>query len=176
MQILVATDFSALAADAVHVAAEYARRFDARLHVVHVAWPEPGPDTHAKVERIAAAHAPAVGSVRVGLVPAAEIVHYAEDHDIDLIVVGTHGRTGFTRALVGSVAERVVRTARCPVLTVPRARRAGAPRVAVEPAGTMLRHCVVCGRESEDLICETCRAHVRGEVLEARRREEKAGR
>lgn len=60
--------------------------------------------------------------------PAACIVEYAEGHDIDLIVMGTHGRGGMSHLLMGSVAERVVRTAPCPVLTVrePRARAAAA--------------------------------------------------
>jgi nucleotide-binding universal stress UspA family protein len=50
--------------------------------------------------------------------PAMSIVEYAEGHDIDLIVMGTHGRGGMSHLLMGSVAERVVRTAPCPVLTV----------------------------------------------------------
>jgi nucleotide-binding universal stress UspA family protein len=50
--------------------------------------------------------------------PAAEIVAHARDNAIDLVVVGTHGRTGLTHAIMGSVAERVVRKAPCPVLTV----------------------------------------------------------
>jgi nucleotide-binding universal stress UspA family protein len=50
--------------------------------------------------------------------PAAAIVEYAEEEDVDLIVIGTHGRGGVAHLLLGSVAERVVRTAPCPVLTV----------------------------------------------------------
>ena len=50
-------------------------------------------------------------------VPAMEIVRYAKDKGCDLIVMGTHGRTGITHALMGSIAEKVVRTASCPVLT-----------------------------------------------------------
>jgi nucleotide-binding universal stress UspA family protein len=50
--------------------------------------------------------------------PFVEIVRYAREHDIDLIVVGSHGRSGLAHALMGSVAERVVRKASCPVLTV----------------------------------------------------------
>ena len=50
--------------------------------------------------------------------PAGSIVEYAGGHDIDLIVMGTHGRGGMSHLLMGSVAERVVRTAACPVLTV----------------------------------------------------------
>lgn len=54
--------------------------------------------------------------------PATSIVEYAGGHDIDLIVMGTHGRGGMSHLLMGSVAERVVRTAPCPVLTVREAR------------------------------------------------------
>jgi nucleotide-binding universal stress UspA family protein len=52
--------------------------------------------------------------------PAAEILSYAEKHGVDVIVMGTHGRTGALRLLMGSVAEKVVRSARCAVLTVKR--------------------------------------------------------
>lgn len=57
------------------------------------------------------------GAVTVGL-PADEITSYAEDHDADLVVVGTHGRSGLERLILGSVTERVVRTSETPVLAV----------------------------------------------------------
>jgi nucleotide-binding universal stress UspA family protein len=47
---------------------------------------------------------------------------YARDHDIDLIVMGTHGRSGLAHLVMGSVAERVVREAPCPVLTIKQSR------------------------------------------------------
>jgi nucleotide-binding universal stress UspA family protein len=50
--------------------------------------------------------------------PARQIIAYARTHDIDLIVMGTHGRCGFAHAMLGSVAERTIRSAPCPVLTV----------------------------------------------------------
>lgn len=50
--------------------------------------------------------------------PASEIVEYAESEDCDIVVMGTHGRSGVNRLLLGSVAERVVRTSRVPVLTI----------------------------------------------------------
>jgi nucleotide-binding universal stress UspA family protein len=50
--------------------------------------------------------------------PATAIVRFAEDEDIDIIVMGTHGRTGLSRLLMGSVAESVVGRAKCPVLTL----------------------------------------------------------
>lgn len=51
-------------------------------------------------------------------VPFLEIVKTAKEKDVDLIVMGTHGRTGLAHALIGSVAEKVVHHARCPVLTI----------------------------------------------------------
>ena len=51
--------------------------------------------------------------------PGKEIVRYADEHDCDVIVMGTHGRSGFDRLLLGSVAERVVRSSNVPVLTIP---------------------------------------------------------
>jgi len=62
--------------------------------------------------------------------PAGSIVEYAGAHDIDLIVMGTHGRGGMSHLLMGSVAERVVRTAPCPVLTVREARTQAAAAAA----------------------------------------------
>lgn len=64
------------------------------------------------------AGAPRVATVKCVGEPAIEVVEYAKETRQDLLVVGTHGRTGLRHALVGSVAERVVRRAGCPVLTV----------------------------------------------------------
>lgn len=52
--------------------------------------------------------------------PATEIAKYAEEHNTDLIVLPSHGRTGLARIMIGSVAERVVRLAHCPVLVIRR--------------------------------------------------------
>ena len=51
--------------------------------------------------------------------PHEEITKFADEMDVDLVIMGTHGRTGLAHLLVGSVAERVVRTSKVPVLTVP---------------------------------------------------------
>src|SRR5262245_16766353 len=63
-----------------------------------------------------------VRAVRLG-VPWQEICRYAESEQIDLIIIGTHGYTGVRHVLIGSVAERVVRHAHCPVLTVKASER-----------------------------------------------------
>jgi len=75
-------------------------------------------------------------AVREGHV-AAEILEQVETTKTDLIVVGTHGRSGFQRLLLGSVAERILREARCPVMTVPR-------RLDAVPAGPVLYQRVLC--------------------------------
>jgi nucleotide-binding universal stress UspA family protein len=89
----------------------------ARLHILHVL-------THADVEvtrllgDVKALAGPDVAVTVASVVgdPAHAIVRYARDHAVDLIVIGTHGRSGFSRALLGSVADRVLRAAACPVL------------------------------------------------------------
>jgi Universal stress protein family len=102
-------------------------------------------------------------------------VDYARRNTVDLVVLGTHGRTGVSRAVLGSVAEAVIRRARCRVLTVP----ATLPPAAVPPEDVeeTTAFCAVCRAVSrDDLICETCRAKIRGEALERKLREERAGR
>jgi nucleotide-binding universal stress UspA family protein len=84
-------------------------------------------DAEARVEegvKAAAARGIGVaGRVLVGL-PFQTIIEAARAADVDLIVMGTHGRTGFSHLLLGSVAERVVRHAPCPVLVVRERERA----------------------------------------------------
>jgi nucleotide-binding universal stress UspA family protein len=143
-------------------AADLARRFGARLHVVHVVPPvtDPGPP-EALSEAVGdlGANLDCVTAIVFGR-PAREIVSYASRHDIDMIVLGTHGRTGVSRAVLGSVSEAVVRRARCPVLTVP-ATMAGDE----EPseARVLNEACVACGAPSDDLICPSCRSIIRGD-------------
>lgn len=181
-QILVATDFSDRATAALHVAVDYARRLHARLHVLHVLASEEYEVTRLLADAAAEAGPDVpVTIASTGGDPAEEIVRYARRHPIDLIVVGTHGRTGVSRLILGSVAERVVRTASCPVLTVPAPRSTATVREALgmpeEPhAAPAPRRCLVCATPSPDLICEPCRAHIRGEALERKHREERAGR
>jgi universal stress protein A len=139
--ILVATDFS----DASQAALEYARglaeKFGASLHVLHVledlaahAWTTEVyvaalPGVHEEMERQAQERLATLftederGRFRVRTAlrlgsPFVEIIRYARDEHADLIVMGTHGRGAIAHMLLGSVAERVVRKAACPVLTV----------------------------------------------------------
>jgi nucleotide-binding universal stress UspA family protein len=138
--ILVATDFGESAAVALAYGRDLARTFDAKLHVAHMVEnvmlrysPEVGlsvPDLQTNLEAAARRDLAALitdddrktlrieGVVQSCLSVADAVVDYAKTNAIDLIITGTHGRGAVKRFLLGSVAERVVRTAPCPVLTV----------------------------------------------------------
>lgn len=138
--ILVATDFGDASAAALAYGRELARTFDATLHVLHVAddvymrlggdayvgvLPELQKDIEASANRqlddllVSNDARPVVKrAVVTSAATAVAIVQYARDLGIDLIIVGTRGRGAMAHLLMGSVAERVVRTANCPVLTV----------------------------------------------------------
>lgn len=139
-RILVPTDFSAGSEAAWRAAQRLAGALGAELVLVHVFVETPlffeGPFAGERVREVYAsarawvqeqldkwtADARATGrTVRAALrtgVPYQEIVAAARDERADLIVLGTHGRGGLDRALLGSVADRVIRTAPCPVMTV----------------------------------------------------------
>ncbi|HEY8505975.1 MAG TPA: universal stress protein [Gemmataceae bacterium] len=131
--ILYPTDFSEPARAAFDLACSLARDHGARLVVLHV---YPPPRAHGDIIDFRAPDGP-VESLRAQLHevrppepgpeveyrleegdPAAVILRVAAERGCDLIVMGTHGRTGLWRVLLGSVAERVLRDAPCPVLTV----------------------------------------------------------
>ena len=140
--VLVATDFSGPSETAVNYARAMARSFGASLHVVHVFEPLwitsadvvgggvalstmiQGLEETARKQLDATVgeddrrelHAKAVMITSES--PAREIANYANEQKMDLVVIGTHGRSGLSRLLIGSVAEKVVRLAPCPVLTV----------------------------------------------------------
>jgi nucleotide-binding universal stress UspA family protein len=180
-QILLPTDFSAAADAAVLVAKAMAQETGARLHVVHVVPPATDPSLGSEhLSRLGRQLGTAL-PVELALLSgraAREITAYARDKGIDLIVMSTHGRTGVSRALLGSVAEAVVRLSPCLVLTVPMAL----PMVrmaAASPAhaGAPVPHrCIVCGGGTDDLVCETCRTRIRDEALEDKIEAERAGR
>jgi nucleotide-binding universal stress UspA family protein len=180
--IIVATDFSDASEAALRVAADYARRLEAPLHVFHAV--SPG---EMDVTRLLADAATAAGPhVHVTMASAGgdaaqAIFGYAHRHAARLIVVGTHGRSGISRLLLGSVVDRLLRHAPCPVLAVPAPRAVvGVPPAPGDVAETLTaprtRACLACAQPSADLICEPCRALIRGEALEHKQREERAGR
>ncbi len=139
-RILLPTDFSEFSHEATKYACAFAEQFQAELHLLHIqeshisATPEFGmglavptrsreskeaaESALAKVLDPAWAQRHTVVQCAVEGAPPAEIVAYAKQHDIDMIVMGTHGRGGLAHALLGSVAEKVLRKAPCPVLTV----------------------------------------------------------
>jgi len=131
-RILVATDFSLCSLTALEHAEELARRFAAELLLLHALDVPPGV---AELPHGPAAERELVRTIQYlgdhGLEarsllrggPAVEtILETAASERASLIVMGTHGRTGMTHVLMGSVAEHVVRSARCPVLTVRRSQ------------------------------------------------------
>ncbi len=140
--ILFPTDFSELSSHALAYARSFAETFAARLHVIHVVdeayqyWMAMGPSslpvgprpeelvqgceqtlTAYVQEHLGDLDGGVASEVLVGR-PFMEIIRYARREKIDLIVLGTHGRGAFSHALMGSVAEKVVRKAPCPVLTI----------------------------------------------------------
>ena len=146
--ILIATDFSECWVAAVRKASALAVAYEASLHLLHVAtapFHEPwggntpgaefvqivrGLEAEGRLQLEKVARSTGVPIERVVLAtawgdPADEILKYAREPAVDLIVCGTHGRRGWDHLIMGSVAERVLRLASCPVLTVH-----GAPAVA----------------------------------------------
>ena len=137
-KILFPTDYSACAEQAFSQAAYLAERYDAVLHVLHVAEPsmilppldlseaDIAADLHLPMPETPTpeAHRTGEGLLRNVEVPPVNgsveraILAYAAEQDIDVIVMGTHGRRAVDRLLLGSVAAKVVRLAECPVFTV----------------------------------------------------------
>ncbi len=139
-KILVPVDFAPHSAEALRLACDIAQRYSASICLVHVhepvdyALPEGyvlyTPDQlsrlNAELEnrlRASQREVEALGVSRVDArllhgSAALEIADFSQHESIDLIVMGTHGRTGLKHVLMGSVAERVLRAAACPVLTV----------------------------------------------------------
>jgi len=139
-KILYPTDFSDLSLVALKYAKSFAKQYNAQLHCISVVdegyqyWLALGPDgvpmtvdveqliaSHQKkMEEFAKEHLSDVDKLITKVIagkPFVEIVEYAKEQAIDMIVLATHGRSGLSHILLGSVAERVVRKAPCPVLT-----------------------------------------------------------
>jgi len=145
-KLLVPTDFSEDSEQAARYAVELAKRFQAEIHCIHVVdipadllstsdYYMTGPseafldqireESKKNLEAFAKKNLEGVG-VRTAFLegsPFVEIIRYAHNQEIDLVVIATHGRTGLRHVLFGSVAEKVVRKAPCPVLVVKRKER-----------------------------------------------------
>ena len=140
--ILVPTDFSEHSDKAIRQAADIAEQNNAKIYLLHVVdkvqqcavdyciseeamtkaqadgAEEATRKMHEEVQKILQSKKIDVSfGVKVG-VPFAEILQQESDRKADLIVIGSHGRTGIKRALIGSVAEKVMRESKCPVLLV----------------------------------------------------------
>jgi nucleotide-binding universal stress UspA family protein len=141
-RILVATDFSMGSDEALEHAVDLAKQTGASLDIFYVLelsgqefplglsanvpgglLPNVDRELAQRAERVTAAGLACRTNMAEGSA-ATEIVQRARDVDADLIVVGTHGRRGLAHAFLGSVAERVVQHAPCPVLTVPFSKKA----------------------------------------------------
>lgn len=141
-RVLFPTDFSELSLHALTYARSFAESYKAELHVLHVVddayqyWMPMGPGSvpvgppmeelmslaNSELGKFAQEHLNGA-SFKIVTASAAgrpfmEIIKYARDRAIDMIVMGTHGRSGLRHALLGSVVEKVVRKAPCPVLTI----------------------------------------------------------
>ncbi len=137
--ILVSTDFSDFSAAAVDYAASFALLYGAKIHLVHVIEAgsvvgvptmevaptslAPEVETNAQEEMRKFVYWKMKNNTNLEQVilrgePHREIVKYAQENDIDLIVIATHGRTGLAHMLMGSVAEKIVRLSPVPVLAV----------------------------------------------------------
>jgi nucleotide-binding universal stress UspA family protein len=143
-KILVPTDFSELADRALEYGAEIARSTGASLFILHciplgdlvrvtasarlpdeaIQNLERDEEAHVRqrVAKIGASHAIQIDSLVCDGPPPATILKVADENGIDLIVMGTQGHTGLRHALMGSVAEDIVRRSSIPVLTVPRGK------------------------------------------------------
>ena len=149
-KILYPTDFSELSLRALAYARELAGTFGSQIHCLHVVdeayqyWAAMGPESapigpavedlrsyaEAHMQKFADEHLVGLKFVPITRVatgrPYDEIVQYALHNTIDLIVLATHGRGGIAHALMGGTAEKVVRKATCPVLTVRETKHAAA--------------------------------------------------
>jgi universal stress protein A len=144
--ILAPTDFSDYSKQALRDAFELAQVFGAKLSLLHVLEPSPylgeftpptmGGELLGDLERQASAELarvlPEAQQTTIAVTravvmgsPSLKIVETAEAEHVDLIMMATHGRTGLSHLFIGSVAERVLRTAPCPVLTLRPARERG---------------------------------------------------
>jgi nucleotide-binding universal stress UspA family protein len=137
--ILCPIDYSVYSEKALKYAIEFAEKYNAKLYLMHVLDIRIYDITDPELYNVNVIDKETINKLRERLhkcisedtrknievetiviegVPFAEIIKKAREYKVDLIVLGTHGRTGLSHAIMGSVAEKVVRKAPCPVLTI----------------------------------------------------------
>lgn len=143
-RILVPIDFSEHSLNALQYAVRFAKQFKSEILLLHViepvvyptdfsfgqiAFPNVEDELHRRgeeeLERLrneVSVEVPAKSFIRLGK-PFLEITKVAKEHDVDLIIIASHGHTGVEHILFGSTAEKVIRKAHCPVLTVRSAKK-----------------------------------------------------
>jgi nucleotide-binding universal stress UspA family protein len=206
-KILIPTDFSECSEAAMGYAISLAQDFQAQVFLLHVLGPPisgldfslmqsgtlPGlrqklvEMMQQSVDCMRGLGIEAEGHFVTG-VPSFEIIKAAKTHGADLIIMGTHGRTGLAHILMESTAERVIQRAPCPVLALKAEARPSismrakgqAEQQAHEAGGIVtskgVPFCHLCAQPSQDIICETCRIRVQAEAFERKQRVEKEGR
>jgi nucleotide-binding universal stress UspA family protein len=204
-KIMVPIDFSDCSQEALQYAGSLAQLFGAEVMLLHViespvygvdlTLMQPGETSDLRrklsemiehaVDQMKAIGVTAEGRFVTGF-PSVEIIKAVKEHGADLVVIGTHGRTGLAHILLGSTAERVIQRASCPVVTV---KSAKAPKekgaISEEeiraikqevPSVKGMTFCHLCAQPSDEVICETCKIRVQAEALERKKRVEKEGR
>lgn len=139
-KVLFATDFSEGSSVALPYAVDIAKQYGAKLYFVHVVYDitkatgwyvphvavgeiydEIEKSARAEIKKISIDETKGVEDIEHVILkgtPYEEIIRFAEDKEVDMIVLGTHGRKGIDRVLFGSTAEQILRNAPCPVLSV----------------------------------------------------------
>jgi nucleotide-binding universal stress UspA family protein len=207
-RILVPTDFSDCSRTAIAYATALAKIYQAKIILLHVVETSvysldtslipPGDPFGLREKLVEMTEKEAAllkgrgfdveGECVIGL-PAIEIIRAVQEKKADLVVMGTHGRTGLSHILLGSTAERVIQRASCPVLTVKAEKKAAEEtgkegdleekrRIVKEmvPSGAKATYCHLCGQPAHDIICEACKIRVQTEAFDSKQRVEKEGR
>lgn len=137
--ILCAVDYSKCSLDALAYAVHFAIKNSAKLYLLYVIdtrhfddfppfeFPGPESETVSRMKKELSEKVPAEVKSKINVdmivtagIPVQKILSVARERDVDMIIMGTHGRTGLAHTVMGSVAANVLRKANCPVLTVRR--------------------------------------------------------